>query len=240
MDGRGDEFGLARVRGGKWMAATPMILWALSTLGCSHEQSKDPDLALAEIKRLGGTAVREVRDDGRPLVKVDLSGTDAANADLAVLRQLDALDSLSLRRTRLTDAGMTHLAATGKLRSLDLDETRVSDIGLPNLAGLTSLRGLYLAGTDVTDAGLPHLHGMTKLWELSLRGTRISDAGLVHLGHLTNLRLLDLSDTKVTEAAVTKLRDDLPRAQIYFQPHAASSSPPTRLAVSAGGSTMTK
>ena len=61
MDGRGVGGYFARARSGKWVTATPVVLWALSTIGCSHEHSKDPDRALAEIKRLGGKAVREVR-----------------------------------------------------------------------------------------------------------------------------------------------------------------------------------
>ena len=199
MDVNGDNHPIARHGRRRFIAAVPLAFWALSILGCSQGPAGHRDPADLEIEWLGGSVLRETRDDGRLIVKVDLSGSAVANDDLAVLKSLGKLEALSLRGTRITDAGVSHIAAAGKLRrNLDLDQTQVTDAGLASLAGLTSLRGLFLAKTQITDAGLPHLNSLTKLWWLSLRGTKVTDAGLLHLGRMTNLRLIDLTETMVT------------------------------------------
>ncbi|MGO9600262.1 MAG: leucine-rich repeat domain-containing protein [Isosphaeraceae bacterium] len=231
MDGNGDSRPIARHGRRRFVAAAPLALWALSILGCSQGPAGHRDPVDLEIERLGGSVLRETRDDGRLIVKVDLSGSAVANDDLAVLKTLGKLEALSLRGTRITDAGVPHIAAAGKLRNLDLDQTQVTDAGLASLTGLTSLRGLFLAKTQITDAGLPQLNSLTKLWALSLRGTKVTDAGLLHLGRMSNLRLIELTDTMVTEAALAKLRGDLPHARIDFRPADVADSLPAQLAV---------
>jgi hypothetical protein len=55
--------------------------------------------------------------------------------------------------TRVTDAGLKHLAGMKRLDCLELAKTRVTDAGLKHLAEAPELRALVLSGTDVTDAG---------------------------------------------------------------------------------------
>jgi hypothetical protein len=97
-----------------------------------------------------------------------------------------------------------------------LNDTRVTDKDLGHLRALTALRRLDLHRTAVTDEGLRHLQGLTKLNRLYLTGTRVSDKGLVHLTGLTELEYLHLGRTQVTAAGVEKLRQKLPKTQIYW------------------------
>ena len=76
-----------------------------------------------------------------------------------------------------------------KLRWLDISDTRVTDAGLIHLAGLKSLRTLHVRRTirptepdkepaRVTDAGLNALAGMESFAEIDLSGTGVTLAGV--------------------------------------------------------------
>jgi Leucine-rich repeat (LRR) protein len=109
------------------------------------------------------------------------------------------------------------LKALARLRKLDLYKTHVHDAGLAHLSGLNQLQHLHLQGARITDAGLPHLSKLTHLEFLSLDGTHITDAGLPSLKALTRLKHLDVN-TKVTAAGSTRLKKDLPMAEIDRRP----------------------
>ena len=66
--------------------------------------------------------------------------------------------SVSLKGTRVSDAGLVHLQRLTQLVELNLDNTQVSDAGLVHLQGLTQLRWLSLHETRVSDAGVAELH----------------------------------------------------------------------------------
>lgn len=158
---------------------------------------------------------------------VDLSDQPVTDADLASLKP--SIESLNLTNTRITDAGLKHLAGLKKLRKIFLDGTRVTGKGLPHLAGLSSLVLLSLSGTKVNDAALAHLKGL-RLECLTLDDARaVTDAGLKHVAsigtlvdlnlppkatdagvaHLLGLKALKqvlTSESKVTRAGVAKLR----------------------------------
>ena len=96
----------------------------------------------------------------------------------------DLADSAVLRNDRFTDAQMQRLQAfqgSTRIRTLNLFGTRVTDAGLVHLAGMTRLQSLNLMFTDVTDAGLVHLEGLTSLNQLLLQGTQVTDAGVAKL-----------------------------------------------------------
>ena len=74
------------------------------------------------------------------------------------------LQKLNLQGTRVTDAGLAHLARMPRLEFLDLRDTQVTDAGLAHLSALERLRSLRLGQTKVTTSGiealqkaLPHL-----------------------------------------------------------------------------------
>ena len=85
--------------------------------------------------------------------RLTLGGSDAADAQVALLSGLKNLEELDLSHTGITDAGLEHLATLGKLRSLCLNGTDCSGDGLMRLVrpgGLKGLREIYLYGTRVT------------------------------------------------------------------------------------------
>src|SRR5437016_4670453 len=103
----------------RWAVVTLLLVCCASApMACTPHQHAAQEQALAGIQKLGGTFERDRRDDGEPVVKVDLSGRPVADADLEALKALTQLNSLVLRGTKVTDAGMALLRTTGKLRNL--------------------------------------------------------------------------------------------------------------------------
>ena len=156
-----------------------------------------------------------------PLWLVDLIGVDyfchvnavgfyswstATNEAIVPISRLTELEQLDLRRSRVSDAGLTFLKVLRKLSYLNVNHTQITDVGLAHLNGLTELTTLDLSDTEIADVGLDHLKGLTKLSELRLDSTHATDAGLVHLAAQTKLRYLDVSETAVTDSGLMHLK----------------------------------
>jgi len=186
------------------------------------------DDPIALLRKLGGNANITLGTG------VYLDSEQAKDHDLAIIKKLPGIYALSLRRCRITDAGLVHLKDMADLEHLTLADMPVTDAGLVHLEGLlkltdfevkcakvsgaglkrlTSLTSLGLLDSTFTDADLAHLRGLAKLDRLDLSNTAITNAGLVHLKPLINLRTLFLRNTRVTDAGLghleglTRLRD---------------------------------
>ncbi len=97
-----------------------------------------------------------------------------------------------------------------QLAWLDLHNTKISDAGLAHVAQLKQLMRLRLENTAITDAGLAHLQNLSQLEYLNLYGTKVSDAGLQHLAGLRQLQTLYLWQTQASAAGVAALQTRLP------------------------------
>ena len=102
---------------------------------------------------------------------VDLSETEASDADIRHVNKLRFFDWLSLSHTNITDEGLKDLRRLGTFFNLNLE------------------------GTDISDEGLRHLRAAWRLTWLDLSGTDITSDGLRHQVDLEYLRYLDLDDT---------------------------------------------
>jgi len=120
------------------------------------------------------------------------------------------LEYLCLRNTKVTDAGLKHLAGMVRLRKLDLRRSAVTGSGFAFLAGLHNLERLDLDDAAVSDAGLAYLKNLPRLERLDLQNTEVSDAGLACLKKLPRLERLYLSGTRVTDAGMVHL-DQIPQ-----------------------------
>ena len=163
-----------------------------------------------------------------PPATLELSPWNTTDTGLAHLRELTSLQRLNLLETRISDAGLEHLAAMHHLRHLQLPAQitdaglvhlrglthleflhvpeLITDAGLVHLAGMVHLQRLFLSGTPITDAGLVHLSGLRRLKKLLLTNCNILDAGLVHLKTLTDLDGLSLSGTRIGDAGALHLQ----------------------------------
>jgi hypothetical protein len=59
--------------------------------------------------------------------------------------------------TKVTDAGLKHVAQLPGLKSLTLGESAISEAGLAHLSALSSLQTLYLSALPVSDEGIKAL-----------------------------------------------------------------------------------
>lgn len=139
--------------------------------------------------------------------KLDLYDSPVTDTTLQSLAEgLPELHFLSLADTRVSDAGLAHVARLTGLHELHLDNTPVTDTGVAQLTPLTDLRILDLKGTRVTDAGLAVVRSFPHLQALYLTRAPITDAGLAHVAQLADLRTLILWDTAITDAGLDHLR----------------------------------
>jgi hypothetical protein len=106
-------------------------LWAaLLVSGCGSPTSPEQQAALGKIQALGGKVSYEHGG-----YKVDLVGSQVADADLEHLTHVQGLRELDLRGTRVTDAGLKHLQAVATLEVLNLQRTAVTNEGVAQLKG---------------------------------------------------------------------------------------------------------
>ena len=115
------------------------------------------------------------------------------------------------------DEALALLPRAGRVRTLSLSRTKVTDAGLRSLSQLKDLETLDLSFTDVGDSGVAHLAGMQGLRQLVLNDTMITHASLAILAKMTRLKSVNLSRTRVNEEAVEQLRRMLPGAAVTYQ-----------------------
>ena len=146
----------------------------------------------------------------------------------------NALQTLNLSETRVTDLDLAHIEGLTSLWRLSLRGTRITDRGLRSLAGMTSLRLLDLSETSVGDSGMAALRRMTDLEFLYLNGTFVSDAGLYYLNGLSSLKRLRLSASGVTAEGVELLREKLPDCLIEWSEGGQSEGLPEQEGIYVG------
>jgi hypothetical protein len=148
------------------------------------------------------------------LSALNISDTPISDAGLLPLQKMTKVRNLELRRTNVTNYGMTILRRFPRMEHLALAGTKVSNSGLGELQGMQELKYLELQETQVGDKGLAYLKSLASLAELTLAGTPITDAGIEPLAQLAQLKTLDLSRTQVSASAITRLKQALPSCQI--------------------------
>jgi endonuclease YncB( thermonuclease family)/Leucine-rich repeat (LRR) protein len=151
------------------------------------------------------------------LKRLEFHDMKATESGLKHLGKLTNLEVLLISGSRIPEAGFAHLKGLTGLKNLNLSKVPINDEGLAHLKGLTALEELHLTKTKVTDAGLVYLKGMTNLQTLGLMETQVSDAGLEQLAGLTKLRNVSLLHTRVTDEGVKKLKEALPKLDVYYR-----------------------
>lgn len=161
--------------------------------------------ALAELKALPrlGILIKDAKTTeadlqklatiGFPLVDaLVLNGPDLTDKAADYLLQLEGLEFLTLRNTRLTDAGARRI-----------------------LEKNSRLRGLDLTGAQITDKIVPDLLRVQGLINLGLEGTGLTDIGFKKLVALKNLKNLNVGKTSFTDSALQEIKMTLPSCKVW-------------------------
>lgn len=137
--------------------------------------------------------------------ELSLSGERLKDGDLASLRMLPRLRSLSIYwGDALTDASAQDIATCVSLRELSLGEAKWSEKGVETICAGLDLEVLSLPPID--DRALQPLRKLRNLRELHLGRGLVTDAGLEVLQHLPNLGVLQLCGCeRLTDRAVEPL-----------------------------------
>lgn len=167
-----------------------LMTLALVAAPALAQDPADADGAAEKIRQIGGKVERDDQAEDKPVAVVNFATTQAADADLELVKGFPGLRKLTLNNTKVTDAGLDHLKGLEALEKLYLVDTAITDAGLDRLKDMEGLRILSLVGTQVTDAGLDHLKDMEGLQEVYLYGTKVTDEGVKALKEARpNLRI---------------------------------------------------
>lgn len=160
------------------------------------------EVELPEVAAADSAAVEKVRGHGALVLPL------AQGINLLDVSFLSSAD-------KVTDAQLADLAPIAQqIYSLNLANTKITDAGLAHVASLPNLRVLHLEKTGIGDAGLAHLKSLSNLEYLNLYGTQVTDAGLANLEGLKNLKNLYLWQSQATDAGAQKLQAALPECKI--------------------------
>lgn len=128
-----------------------------------------------------------------------------SGAGLVHLAKLDKLTRVEIGRRDPGPEGLTALAALPALADLTLELPALADPTLAPLGQMLGLRRLKLAIPGLDDRAAPQLATLVQLEFLDLGDTQISDVGLKALAGLVNLRELKLHHTRVTNRGLANL-----------------------------------
>ena len=193
----------------KVVASWACLLWLLASTGCDALQSVNKDKGEETVSAppppppsAAPTVVAPPPRVLTPQEIIDgflaLPNTEKRDEHLAQLagltEGLDAITTLDLSRSGVSDEGMKSLTAFPALTELNLSETRVSNVGLASVAEAKSLRKLTLATLRaVDDLGVQNLTPLKDLEELTVAACPVTDAVLPTLAKFEGLQVLRLS-----------------------------------------------
>ncbi len=164
----------------------------------------------SELEELLALGLNDLPD----LSQVSLRHSRVTDAGLVAIEPMVRLERLSLGPAT-TDAGLVHLLGLVRLRSLDLSGTRITGEGLRLSKDFPDLTFLSLSRTNVADDDLAYLKEFPALCHLELCQTGITDAGLVHLKDVAELHFLALVGTRITDAGLVHL-EKMPKLRWLF------------------------
>jgi hypothetical protein len=136
-------------------------------------------------------------------------------AGLKHLAGLPNFEHLRLRGPGVDDDALAQIAQLKALRFLNVPRGSFSDAGLAHLAGHARLELLRFGSPNVSDAGIKTLREMPALTQIHLIGVPLSDASLAELAKIEQLQSLYVDDIAFSESAWQALFDARPRLHVH-------------------------
>ena len=184
--------------------------------------------AIDMIRGLGGKVSTEVggpdwlgvglrRSFFRKVFYAQVAGSNIGDDELSCLGDVAVMESLEIRDTALTDAGLGFLNRQSNLHSLSLSGNRITDEVVAHLASNLELVDLDLSRTAITDAAIERLPPCPSLLNLHLNDTAVTDRAMGFFAKFAGLLALDLAGTRITDAGLVDVMRAVPSVDISVE-----------------------
>jgi len=152
-------------------------------------------------------------------INLDACAIDGLDG-LKSIAALPELKRLSIGEGGVDDAEMAIIKNNQAIEDLDLYSHSLSNAGLKHIATMANLKKLSLRTSPehrntVTDDGVSHLSVLNKLELLELSGSAFTDKCMDAIGKLPALKSLKVGSTKISDAAKKKLKQAKPELKIF-------------------------
>ena len=184
------------------MQRAALYVWLALAAGCDRSPPDAPppptELTFAEQ-----IAAVQAGNEGTILVEQ----APLTDDELRQLRGLDSLTALCIdhESSRITAAGIAHLAELPRLTHLRIRGSGIDDDALAAIAQLQRLTILNVPRGEFTGRGIDQLTALSELEMLRFHSPHIADADMPALGKLPGLKRLHLIDVPITDAGLAEL-----------------------------------
>jgi Leucine-rich repeat (LRR) protein len=155
------------------------------------------------------------------LLELQLDAGEVDDTSLESLTQLAALEHLRLRDSPITDAGIAKLnpSKLPNLRIINLPQSKLTAAGLVHLASFQKLIQLRLSAATLDDRAAEELATFPALRSLHLIGPKFTDAALDQLAKAPKLSSLYIDDCHLSDAAWERLFKAKPSIHVHIDQH---------------------
>lgn len=197
---------------------TDAHLQELTALEEGLEQITELNLATSSVTDAGFAGVKNLT----ALQSADLSKTRLTNAAFAALTDLPQLEELTLDGMVNVDGeALNTIKEVESLRTLKMTNTVIGDAALVSLAELPHLEVLHIDGVR-NMAGRPFADaakkgGFKELRELSFGGTQFGTYGLENVGSLKSLEVIRASGGEINDGSFLTIGACTNLRELHFQ-----------------------
>lgn len=156
----------------------------------------------AKMQALNASLMPLAQDTEQLRLSVINAADKFGDKELAMLEPIAAqIVWVDLARSQITDAANATLAKLVNLERLHLENTKITDVALAGLGSLKALEYINLYGTKTTDAGLTKLSGIKSLEKVFVWQTGVTRAAATALeGQIPGLKVnVGLSDAEIAK-----------------------------------------
>ena len=189
-------------------SSLPSLLFAsavcLILIGCSKPTSPAQEANSDQQSASNNSATAEPQPKSPEEIIAAFETLDPKDRDSAAISEVaqlpeasDAIESIDLTDSRISDTDIQPLKNLSKLKSVNLTNVPISGAALEAFTELPALEELILDGTQVGNDVAPHLLEMENLQTVSLRKTGITDQIFKSLAEMPQLTRLHVDGNRI-------------------------------------------
>jgi hypothetical protein len=195
---------------------------ALKKMGYAHCVSPGPDIYVDIERSGCTDAVLPHLKDLSTIHHLNLSRTQVTDRIMEILQAHPEIRELDITDTKVGDEGLRFLPLAKSLEVLGLGsieppyESKITDAGIVHVAGLKALKHLDLFATAVTADGLKVVGELPSLECLGMSAKQVSEDSIASLQRAPKLRKIILIGAEDTDPVFIHLQKSLPNVAVVF------------------------